>query len=189
MKGGSLLRNSRRWPVFSGTCRGRFLAIFAEGTLVVESSSSPVWPRPAGRLLLRRIIGKLYKPNLAPERDSFGRWHLSAFLVRELLLGEAAPCGLFGCVLTVEEIRAGEIVIDAVAPFVVELFTKRSQEQPDWTFATGTAIELKGQKLFLTAAHVLREKQGDQPADVVFLPMLSLPKAASRLKTPTLSRS
>ena len=30
-----------------------FLAIFAEGTLVVESSSSPVWPRPAGRLLLR----------------------------------------------------------------------------------------------------------------------------------------
>ena len=73
--------------------------------------------------------------------------------------------------MTAEEIRAGEIAIDAVAPFVVGLFTKRSPEQRDWTFATGTAIEFKGQKLILTAAHVLSEKPGDQPADLVFVPM------------------
>jgi len=39
--------------------------------------------------------------------------------------------------VTAEEIRAGEIFIDAVAPFVVGLFTKRSSGQRDWTFATG----------------------------------------------------
>jgi hypothetical protein len=63
------------------------------------------------------------------------------------------------------------MVLDAVAPFVVGLFTKRCPEQLDWTFATGTAIEFKGLKLLLTAAHVLSEKPGDQPADMVFLPM------------------
>jgi len=54
---------------------------------------------------------------------------------------------------------------------VVGVFTKRSPEQPDWQFATGTAIEFKGQKLVLTTAHVLSEKPGDQPTDLVFLPM------------------
>jgi len=42
--------------------------------------------------------------------------------------------------VTTEEIRSGEIVVDAVAPFVAGLFTKRSPEQRDWTFATGKAI-------------------------------------------------
>ena len=55
--------------------------------------------------------------------------------------------------MTAEEIRAGEIVIDAVAPFVAGLFTKRSPEQRDWTFATGTAIEFRAQKFILTAGN------------------------------------
>ena len=73
--------------------------------------------------------------------------------------------------MTAAEVRAGEIVLDAVAPFVVGVFTKRSPQQPDWTFATGTAVEFKGRKLILTAAHVLSETPGDQPTDLVFLPM------------------
>jgi hypothetical protein len=73
--------------------------------------------------------------------------------------------------MTAEEVRAGEIVLDAVAPFVVGVFTKRSPQQQDWTFASGTAVEFNGRKLVLTAAHVLSEQPGDQPADLVFLPM------------------
>jgi hypothetical protein len=73
--------------------------------------------------------------------------------------------------MTREEVRAGEIVLEAAAPFVVGVFTKRSPQQPDWTFATGTAIEFNGRKLVLTAAHVLSEQLGAQPADLVFLPM------------------
>jgi hypothetical protein len=73
--------------------------------------------------------------------------------------------------VTPEEVRAGEIVLDAVAPFVVGVFTKRSPQQQDWTFATGTAVEFNGRKLVLTAAHVLSEHAGDQPSDLVFLPM------------------
>jgi len=73
--------------------------------------------------------------------------------------------------MTAEEIRAGEIVLGAVAPFVVGVFVKHSPAQMDWTFATGTAIEFKGRSLLLTAAHVLSENPGDQPADLVFLPM------------------
>ena len=62
-------------------------------------------------------------------------------------------------------------MLDAVAPFVVGVFTKRNLQQQDWMFATGTAVEFNGRKLVLTAAHVLSEHPGDQPADLVFLPM------------------
>ncbi|HUD99745.1 MAG TPA: trypsin-like peptidase domain-containing protein [Bryobacteraceae bacterium] len=72
--------------------------------------------------------------------------------------------------MTADQTRAGEIVLDAVAPFVVGVFTKRYPAQMDWTFATGTGIVFKGRKLLLTAAHVLSENTGDQPADLVFLP-------------------
>lgn len=73
--------------------------------------------------------------------------------------------------VTAEEVRAGEIVLAAVAPFVVGVFTKRSPQQQDWMFATGTAVEFAGTKLVLTAAHVLSEHPGDQPTEMVFLPM------------------
>lgn len=69
-----------------------------------------------------------------------------------------------------EEVQAGEIMLAAVAPFVVGIFTKRVLAQPDWTFATGTPIEFRGRKLLVTAAHVVSEHPGDQPADMVFLP-------------------
>ncbi len=70
-----------------------------------------------------------------------------------------------------EEVRAGEIVITAVAPFVVGVFTKRGTQQQDWTFGTATAIEFNGRKVVLTAAHVVSERTGEQPTDLVFLPM------------------
>jgi hypothetical protein len=73
--------------------------------------------------------------------------------------------------MTGEEVRAGEIVLAAVAPFVVGVFTKRGTQQPDWTFATGTAIAFNGRKVILTAAHVVSENAGEQPTDLVFLPM------------------
>jgi Trypsin-like peptidase domain len=73
--------------------------------------------------------------------------------------------------MTAEEVRAGEIVLAAVAPFVIGVFTKRGPQQQDWTFATGTAIEFNGRKVILTAAHVVSENAGEQPSDLVFLPM------------------
>ena len=45
--------------------------------------------------------------------------------------------------MTAEEVQAGQIVLNEIAPFVVGVFTKRHPEEPDWTFATGTAIEFK----------------------------------------------
>jgi hypothetical protein len=72
--------------------------------------------------------------------------------------------------MTAEEMEAGEIVLAAVAPFMVGVFTKRSAAQQYWTFATGTPIAFRGEKPLLTAAHVVSERPGDQPTDMVFLP-------------------
>jgi len=72
--------------------------------------------------------------------------------------------------MTAEELQAGAIVLRAVAPFVVGVFTKRSVAQRDWTFATGTPIAFRGEQLLLTAAHVVSERPDDQPTDMVFLP-------------------
>jgi len=63
-------------------------------------------------------------------------------------------------------------VLAAVGPFTVGVFTKRSATQQDWIFATGTPVHSRGEKLLLTAAHVVSDRPGDQPADMVFLPPL-----------------
>ena len=66
--------------------------------------------------------------------------------------------------MTAEEMEAGEIVLAAVAPFMVGVFTKRSAAQQSWTFATGTPIAFRGEKLLLAAAHV-RQRETWRPTD------------------------
>jgi hypothetical protein len=68
--------------------------------------------------------------------------------------------------MTPDEAQAGQIMLTAISPFVVGLFLKFDAADPNWTYATGTPIELDGQKFILTAAHVVPHR----PSELVFVP-------------------
>src|SRR5687768_6420570 len=64
------------------------------------------------------------------------------------------------------EARAAQVVLTAISPFVVGIFTKPDSSQIGWIYGTGSAVQFDGQKLILTAAHVLPFC----PSDIQFMP-------------------
>ena len=64
------------------------------------------------------------------------------------------------------EARAGQILLTAISPFVVGIFTKPDASHVGWTYGTGSPIEFEGHKFILTAAHVVPV----QPYDIQFIP-------------------
>jgi len=64
------------------------------------------------------------------------------------------------------EARAGQILLTAISPFVVGIFTKPDVSHVGWTYGTGSPIEFDGRKFILTAAHVVPA----QPCDIQFIP-------------------
>jgi len=66
---------------------------------------------------------------------------------------------------TSAEARAGQILLTAISPFVVGIFTKRDASQVGWTYGTGSLMQFDGRKFILTAAHVVPSA----PFDIQFL--------------------
>jgi hypothetical protein len=65
-----------------------------------------------------------------------------------------------------DEARAGQIVLTAISPFVVGIFTKPDASHVGWTYGTGSPIVFDGRKFILTAAHVVPVA----PSDIQFIP-------------------
>jgi S1-C subfamily serine protease len=63
------------------------------------------------------------------------------------------------------EQRAAQIVLTAVSPYVVGIFTKRDSSHSFWSNGSGSLVEFKGRKFVLTAAHVVPQS----PADIQFV--------------------
>ena len=66
-----------------------------------------------------------------------------------------------------EEMQAAEVVLAAIAPFVVGIITRDSLGREGRMLGTGTLVRFNNRKLVLTARHVLPYPQ---PDDVFFLP-------------------
>lgn len=62
------------------------------------------------------------------------------------------------------EQRAAQIVLTAISPYVVGIFTKRDSSDSFWIYGSGSLIEFDGHKLVLTAAHVVPQP----PSDIQF---------------------
>lgn len=62
------------------------------------------------------------------------------------------------------EQRAAQIVLTAVSPYVVGIFTKRDSSESFWSNGSGSLVEFKGHKFVLTAAHVVPQL----PSDIQF---------------------
>lgn len=62
------------------------------------------------------------------------------------------------------EQRAAQIVLTAISPYVVGIFTKQDASDSFWTYGSGSLIEFEGHKLVLTAAHVVPRP----PSDIQF---------------------
>ena len=77
------------------------------------------------------------------------------------------------------EARAGQILLTAVSPFVVGIFTKPDASHVGWTYGTGSPMEFDGRKFILTAAHVVPV----EPLDIQFV----LPPADGFRISPSLS--
>ncbi len=59
------------------------------------------------------------------------------------------------------EQRAAQIVLTAISPYVIGIFTKRDASDSFWVYGSGSLIEFEGHKLILTAAHVVPQPPWD----------------------------